>query len=42
MSINWGGYDFESIKLLESWDPPSYSGIYAIMFQKDLVAKPYT
>ena len=42
MSINYGGYEFESIKLLDSWNPPSYGGIYAISFKKDPVNKPDT
>ena len=42
MAVDWGGYKFESIELLNEWDPPSYGGIYAITFKKDAINKPNT
>ena len=39
MSINWNDYDFEPIESLDTWDPPSYGGIYAITYKKDPVNK---
>ena len=42
MSINWGGYVFESIKKLSTWNPPTKSGIYGIMFKKNPISQPYT
>lgn len=42
MAVNWGDYEFDSIKSLNNWDPPTYGGIYAITFIKDPENKPNT
>lgn len=40
MATNWGGLVFEQIERLSTWDPPTWGGIYAIIFKKDSVNKP--
>ena len=42
MSINWNDYDFEPIEPLDTWNPPSYGGIYAITYIRDPVNNPKT
>lgn len=42
MAINWGSLKFEPIEQLSTWDPPTFGGIYAIMFKEDPVNKSNT
>lgn len=39
-SLEWDGYEFKTTSL-ESWEPPSYGGIYAIMYKELAEAEEY-
>lgn len=40
MSIDYDGYSFSAIESLNTWNPPSFGGIYAITYKKDPTNKP--
>src|SRR3972149_1192700 len=42
MSIQWSSYEFTEPVVLQYWDPPRKSGIYAIMYRPDPLKKPTT